>query len=208
MLTTSLVTVLGVAGAGGYLFMNPDKNFSEYVPEPITSLIGNYLPNQLKAEAVIEVSEIVEEQIQVETMPDEQQQHEEVVLMEAQELVEEDIQDNAQQNAQQEVMPQADESGETLTDQDFLIQDDDSSVKSAMDEIQKSINEESAPIKLTANDPKAKLIVKKIDDTESKITKLDAENEALEEKFQQILRKNRELAKQLQAIDKQLANIN
>ncbi len=195
ILTTALLAVTTIAGAGGYLYANPDKNFAEYIPESVSSLVGDYLPSQLKETIVGAGSEGVQPVTQPAAQAQVQQvQEKEVVLIEAHE----------------DIAPQteglANEVGSNTNNNS-----EDDAVKNVMTEIQSRLNEVSEPkpnlVTTTSNDPKAKLLVKKINDTSSKILKLDIENKALEEKFQQIIKKNRELAKKLQAIDKELSNV-
>lgn len=208
-LTISLVTALGVVGGGSYMLMNSDKNFSEYVPEPVTSLIGDFLPDNFKAEQqlVVEMPQssiAVEESIQInedftQVVEDSVQVPEDSVQ------IEQEVQEVVEENTQEKIIEQA---IEQTPQQDVLEQNDENIVELAMQEIQKGLDEVSTPEKITSKNPKAKIIEKKIVDVSTKISKLDMENKELEEKFQNILRKNRELAKQLQAIDKELAQSN
>ena len=69
-LTISLVVALGVLGGGTYMIMDSDKNLSEFIPEPVTALIGDYLPDNFKVkhEVIYEDSldtDVVEDSIQV-----------------------------------------------------------------------------------------------------------------------------------------------
>ena len=216
VLTISLVAVLGVLGGGAYLLSESDKNFSEYVPEPVTSLIGDYLPDNFKAKQqtivenvvetpqystmVEETVEVVEDSVQIE--PEVQ----EVAL--PVESVQEVVDEDTQQNTQQEIEQVTEQDVEESAEQDVLEQSDENVVELAMQEIQKSLDDASMPVEVTSNNPKAKVIEKKIVAASTKISKLDIENKVLEEKFQNILRKNRELAKQLQEMDKQLVKPN
>ncbi len=187
ILTTALVAVLGIAGLSGYIFMNPDKNFSEYVPAPITSMVGNYLPRQLTVEPVM---------TPFTTETDEPKPSENTVA----------IKEPTQVKLPQEVKKH----NITAKDACKIAANDENAVEIAMCEIQKSINEVSDPIPslMVSDNPKAKKIAKKIDEASFKISKLAVENKKLETKFQNILRKNRELAKKLQAIDQQLVSGN
>jgi hypothetical protein len=199
-LTISLVAALGVAGGGAYVLMDSDTNYSEYVPEPVTALIGDYLPDNFKA-----VPQTVSEVPQYTTM--------------VEEPIEEIVEDTDQIMEQgiQQVEPQVEEFVEDIPDQqaveqvveqDNLEQDDEGVVEIAMQEIQARINETSVPMGSTSSDPKVVVIEEKIVAASTKISKLDLENKELEDKFQKILRKNRELAKRLQEIDDQLAQLN
>ncbi len=189
-LTISLVAALGLVGGGAYMLMGTNKNFSEYVPNSVSSMLGDYLPSSFKAESIIEPTIAVEESIQFEAQIQEETQ--EVVIIEPQ-----------AEEPQAEYIEE-----EQVEQQQEVEQNDDNAVSIAMDEIQKSINEVSTPLAVegTRDNPKVNSITKKIDDANTQISKLDIENKELEERFQNILRKNRELAKKLQEIDKQLTN--
>ena len=192
-LTISLVAALGLVGGGAYTLISTDKNFSEYVPDTVSSMLGDYLPESLKAKTISDSTVIIEEYVK-ETEP--QIQQEEAQQEPQEEVVVIDSQTESIEKADQEIEQQVQE------------QNNDNAVAIAMDEIQKSINEvsPSTAIEKTPNNSNASNITKKIDEASMKISKLDIENKALEEKFQNILRKNRELAKKLQEIDKQLAH--
>ncbi len=187
-LTISLVAALGLVGGGTYMLMGTDKNFSEYVPDTVSSMLGDYLPESLKAKTISDSTVIIEEYVKEEEEPQIQQEaQKEVVVIDSQgESV------TAEQEAEQQVQEQ----------------NKDDAVSIAMDEIQESINEIPNPLAVekTPENSNVSNITQEIDNASMKISKLDIENKELEERFQNILRKNRELAKKLQEIDKQLAH--
>ncbi len=204
-LTISFVVALGVVGGGAYLLTSSDKNFSEYVPDPVTALMGDYLPDNFKAEqqsiaeTIVEAphnSILIEKPIQIEVGSIQVEREVHQAVPEGEVVVQEVAEENTLQNAQKDI------------EQGSLEQSDESAVEIAMQKIQKSLDEISTPTDVTSNHPKAKIIEKKIIVASSKISKLDIENQKLEEKFQNILRKNRKLAKKLQEIDKQLVQSN
>ncbi len=191
-LTISLIAALGIAGGGAYVLMDSDKSFADYVPDSVSSIVGDYIPGFTKSETMTisatDTMDVVAPQMQEAPLSQ----------IPSQEAMQELTQETSQQ-----IEPQV----EPVVEQQLMEKNDDNAVEIAMDEIQKSLNEiaEIAPV-TTSKNPKAVKIGKKIEDATSKLTKIDLENKELEEKFQNILRKNRELAKKLQAIDKQIAD--
>ncbi len=196
--TISLVTVLGVAGGGAYMAMNPDKasDFAQYIPEPVTGLMNEYIPEEYKPafltqNAIVETQEVVQDQMAA------PQQDESVFEEPTQAPVANNMQDNAEH---------------VNNDQDFLNE--------SMQEIQSELGEEltektAEPVQAVAavertrsSNPKAANIEKKIDGVNAEISKLDSENEQLKDRFQQILKKNRALAEQLKEIDEKLTATN
>ena len=202
--TISLVTVLGVAGGGAYMAMNPDKasEFAQYIPEPVTSLMNEYIPEEYKPafltqNTVVETEEILEEQ-GVST-----QQDESVVFQENNQNEAEQAQAQA---AAEEVV--ANSTNDASGEQDAM--------RVSMGEIQETLGKELAndrnePVEVLADvkkeissNPKVAKIENKIEGINAEISKLDSENEKLKNTYQQILKKNRELAEQLKAIDEKL----
>ncbi|MCF6188887.1 MAG: DUF3375 domain-containing protein [Cocleimonas sp.] len=203
--TISLVTVLGVAGGGAYMAMNPDKasEFAQYIPEPVTGLMNEYLPEDFKP-AFLTQNTIVETEEFVEEQGVSPQQDESVVFQDNQ-----NEEEQAQEAAEEVVANSMEE-----------VNDEQDVMNVAMDEIQDALGKElaeqtsepvdavSAVKKEVSNNPKAVKIEQKIDGINAEISKLDSENEQLKDRFQQILKKNRELAEQLKAIDEQLTATN
>jgi hypothetical protein len=215
-LTISLVAALGVVGGGAYMLMDSDKNFSEYVPEPVTALIGDYLPSNFKTEQqdIVEtqISGIVEDTAEVvEDYADAQDSVQMEEVQQSAPQIEETlevVEENNTQQIENNYDPAPQQTVEQSAEQNDLKQGDDNVVDLAMKEIQESLNEVSNQVEVTSNNPKAKIIEEKIVAVSNKISKLDMENKKLEEKFQNVLRENRELAKQLHDIDQQLTQSN
>ncbi len=190
MLTVSLVAVLGVVGGGAYVYMNPEKNFSQYIPEPVTNLLGDYIPGFSESDTSTGSTIVIEEYVE-----------EEKPLMEPQ-VEAEPVQPLAEPLEMQQV-----------AEEQLQSQSDDNVVSEVMDDIQKSINEVSVDEvvenkKANNDNPQVISLEQEIDQVSNEIVKLDFENNQLEEKFQIILRKNRDLAKQLKEIDEKLATAN
>jgi len=206
-LTISLVAALGVIGGGSYLMMKSDKNFSEYVPEPVSALIGDYLPENFKAKQQSQIEEKIEEM--VEAAPQNSN-----IISERVEEVEIPVEIENQVEMEQTTLQKAEDLQEIeantpqQNEKDASDQSNENVVDIAMQEIQNDLNGISSVNNTASNDPKVMVIEKKIVAVSSEISKLDMENRELKEKFQNILRKNRELAKQLQTIDKQLTRSN
>jgi predicted RNase H-like nuclease (RuvC/YqgF family) len=118
------------------------------------------------------------------------------------------VEENNTQQIENNYEPAPQQTVEQSAEQNDLKQGDDNVVDLAMKEIQESLNEVSNQVEVTSNNPKAKIIEEKIVAVSNKISKLDMENKKLEEKFQNVLRENRELAKQLHDIDQQLTQSN
>ncbi len=209
--TISLVTVLGVAGGGAYMAMNPDKapDLAQYIPESVTGLMNEYIPEEYKPafltqHLVVEAEDVVQDQSFA------PQQEESVVS-----------QDNVEQDNQMNSAEQAQEAAEEVVANSMEgVNDEQDVMNVAMEEIQDALGKELAeqgnePVETVAeiekeasSNPKAIKIEKKIDGINAEISKLDSENEQLKDRFQQILKKNRELAEQLKAIDEQLTATN
>jgi len=209
--TISLVTVLGVAGGGAYMAMNPDKasEFAQYIPEPVTGLMNEYIPEEYKPafltqHLVLETEDVVQDQSFA------PQQDESVVY-----------QDNVEQGNQMNSAEQAQEAAEEVVANSMEgVSDEQDVMNVSMEEIQDALGKELAeqanePVEAVAeiekeasNNPKVSNIEKKIDGINAEISKLDSENEQLKNTFQQILKKNRALAEQLKEIDEQLTATN
>jgi len=196
--TISLVTVLGIAGGGAYMAMNPDKasEFAQYIPEPVTGLMNEYIPEEYKPafltqNSAIETEGFVEEQAV-------EPQQEESIFQESQQANIDPAQNSVEMgNNDQQVS----------SEQEVL----DESMQEIQDELAVEITEPTQVVaaeKPLSSDPKAAKIEKKINGVNIEISKLDSENENLKNRFQQILKKNRELAEQLKEIDEKLTATN
>ncbi len=201
MLTISLVAALGVVGGGSYMLMSSDKNFSEYVPESVSSLIGDYLPDNFKPAQ----QEIIDTSSGTASVKENNTTLAENSVPATFEVQQVQIQPEAIAEIQpQEIVKNSNSVVEEETIQITSDQSNESVVEIAMQEIRNDLNGVSKAVGTASNNPKATIIENKIVTVGTKISKLDLENKELKEKFENILRKNRELAKQLQAIDKQL----
>ena len=207
--TISLVTVLGVAGGGAYLTMNPDKasELTQYIPEPVTGLMNEYLPDDFKPDFLTQSNTVVESDLQVAEDQMAPQQDESVVFQD----------NNTQQDSQTELAQEAAEEVVENSMDEVEVSNEQDVMNVAMEEIQDALGKELArqtnePVAAVkediSNNPKAVKIVQKIDVINAEISKLDSENEQLKDTFQQILKKNRELAEKLKAIDEELTASN
>lgn len=205
--TISLVTVLGVAGGGAYMAMNPDKasEFAQYIPEPVTGLMNEYLPEDFKPDFLTQ-NVVVEsdQQASQEQMIDPQQGESGVFL---------DNQVSDAEQAQQAAEEVVENSMENMTDEQDVMNVSMGEIQDALGkELEKDINEPVEAVAVVNNEvssnPKVAKIEKKIIGINDEISKLDSENEQLKDTFQQILKKNRELAEQLKAIDEKLTATN
>ncbi|HIQ16077.1 MAG TPA: hypothetical protein EYH38_11020 [Leucothrix sp.] len=214
--TISLVTVLGVAGGGAYMAMNPDKasEFAQYIPEPVTSLMNEYIPEEYKPafltkNTVVETEEILEEK------GSSTQQDESVVFQENNQNEAEQMQEQMQAQEQEQAQAQA-AAEEVVANSTDDASGEQNVMRVSKGETQETLGKELAndrnePVEVLADvkkeissNPKVAKIENKIEGINAEISKLDSENERLKNTFQQILKKNRELAEQLKAIDEKL----
>ena len=192
-LVLSVVAVVILAG-GGYFFFAPnakDLNLMQYVPESIAA----YLPAGTETEVVDLSSEPFLQENSVdqteETVSQVTEMDSDPEIIEVQPIINENIADAADPLVDKRVETNAQSAKEIITK---------APIKVAEPIVQQKQQEEI----LTKKPPEVIKLENKLVDMNSSISELDNENEKLQQKFKEMLKKNKDLALTLSQIEEKL----
>lgn len=181
----SLVAVLGVVGGGAYMMKDSETGFD--MNNLNLSQYAEYIPEPITSLFGIESSE---------TSP------EDTATTAVNEMIDSLDDTNTEMVETAEV--------ETQTDDQLFMQDAkvEPEATEEMVEVEAETTKVVVEDVVSNNNPATGNIEAQIESNNSEITRLETENKSLEERFQNILKKNRSLANELKELDAKLANVN
>lgn len=190
----AVATVLGL-GAGGYYLLPQDQinQYAKFLPEPVASFLTTEVVGSDEIAENDAVDDVIADAPPVQDLS-------QLQATENNPIVEENA--FVAENPVQQEVDSVSNVVEEIATQEIVEQE---VVETAPTPVDSASKAEVASKNMT---PEVSKLQKELDAVQKSISSLDSENVVLEERFQKILRKNRDLALELKKINEQIESTN